>query len=214
MTERTKIIIVRHGESSGNLEQRVRGRTEFPLNENGLAQAKATAEALKNEKIECVYSSPLGRALVTAKVIAEAGGFPVRTEERFNNMTYGSWEGRTKEELQRQFPEEWQIWLTRPEDLMIDGAETFDDARNRSVAALGDLAEKHAGKTFAIVSHRGLIKPMISGVLGMAKPYFWKLYIDNSSISVLTHSARQGYTLTELNRTCHLAGLERVEEFI
>lgn len=213
MTDRTKIIIIRHGESVGNREQRVRGRTDFPLNENGLAQARATGEALKNEDIECVYSSPLARAMVTAMTIAEAGGFRLLTDERFNNMTYGSWEGRTKYELEREFPEEWKVWISRPEDLRVDGAETFDDARDRSVAALEELTETHAGRTFAIVSHRGLIKPMISGVLGIAKPYFWKLYIDNSSISVLTHSTRTGYTLTELNRTCHLEGLERVEEF-
>lgn len=212
LSDRTKIIIVRHGESVGNLEQRVRGRADFPLNENGLAQARATGEALKGENIECVYSSPLSRAMVTAKAIAETGGFRLRTEERFNNMTYGSWEGRTKYELEHEFPEQWKIWIAHPEDLRIDGAETFDDARDRAVEALGELTERHAGKTFAIVSHRGLIKPMISGVLGMAKPYFWKLYIDNSSISTLTHSASMGYTLTELNRTCHLEGLARVEE--
>lgn len=212
MTDRTKIIIVRHGESVGNLELRVRGRTDFPLNENGLAQARATGEALKNEKIECVYSSPLSRAMVTANAIAEAGSFRLQTDERFNNMTYGSWEGRTKSELEHEFPAEWKIWIERPEDLRINGAETFDDARDRAVAALGELTERHTGKTFAIVSHRGLIKPMISGVLEIAKPYFWKLYIDNASISVLTHSTRMGYTLTELNRTCHLEGLGRVEE--
>lgn len=214
MSERTKIIIVRHGESSGNLEQRVRGRTEFPLNENGLAQARAAAAALKNEKLECVYSSPLQRALVTASVIAESGGFPVRTDERFNNMNYGAWEGQRKDELERDFPNEWRIWVTRPEELKLPGAESFDDARDRSVAALNELVKKHAGKAFAIVSHRGLIKPMISGVLGMAKPYFWKLYIGNASISILTHSDEQGYTLTELNRTCHLAGLGNLEEFV
>lgn len=214
MTGRTKIIIVRHGESSGNLEQRVRGRAEFPLNENGRAQARATAETLKNENIACVYSSPLERASATAKIIAETGGFPMLTEERFNNMTYGSWEGRAKDDLQRLYPEAWQVWITRPEDLKIDSAETFDEAQARSLAALNYLTGKHAGKTFAIVSHRGLIKPMICGVLGMVKPYFWRLQVDNSSISVITHSARQGYTLVELNKTSHLAGLGSIEEFV
>lgn len=214
MAQRTKIIIVRHGESSGNLEQRVRGRTEFPLNENGLAQARAAAAALKNERIECVYSSPLERALVTARIIAESGGFPVRADERFNNMNYGVWEGRKKDDLERDFPNEWRIWATRPEELRLPGAESFDEARDRSVAALNELVKKHAGRTFAIVSHRGLIKPMICGVLGMAKPYFWKLYIGNASISTITHSEEQGYTLTELNRTCHLAGLGSLEEFV
>lgn len=214
MTERTKIIIVRHGESSGNLEHRVRGRTEFPLSENGLAQAEAAAEALKNEKIECVYTSPLERALVTARTIAAAGGFRLKIDDRFNNMTFGPWEGRLKHDLERESPAEWKIWITRPEDLELDGAESFDDARNRSVAALDRLIMRHAGKTFAIVSHRGLIKPMLCGVMGMVKPCFWKIYIDNASISVLLHSEEQGYTLTGLNRTCHLDGLKMVEEYV
>lgn len=214
MTERTKIIIVRHGESSGNLEQRVRGRTEFPLSKNGLAQAEAAAEALKNEGIECVYTSPLERALVTAQTIAAAGGFPLKTDERFNNMTFGPWEGRRKDDLEREFPNDWKIWITRPENLKLAGAESFDDARSRSVAALDDLVVKHAGKAFVIVSHRGLIKPLLCGVMDMAKPCFWKIYVDNASISVLLHSSEQGYTMTELNRTCHLAGLKMVEEYV
>lgn len=212
--EHTRIFIVRHGECLGNIEQRVRGRTEFPLNENGLAQAFATAAALKNEKLECVYTSPLGRARETAEIIANAGSFCLKIEKRFNNMSFGAWEGRKKEDLEREFPEEWQTWMTRPEDLRLAGAETFDDAMDRSVAALNELTEVHRGGAFALVSHRGLIKPLICGILGMAKPCFWKIYIDNGSISMLRHSREQGYTLTELNRTCHLVNLRLIEEFV
>lgn len=214
MEKRTKIIIVRHGECPGNIEGRVRGRTEFPLNENGIKQAEAVAEALKNEAIECIYTSPLSRAKKTAEIIAEKGGFKVKADARFDNMFFGPWEGRKKDDLAKEFPEDWNTWLTSPENLHVPGAETFDEVQARAMAGINDLLLPHKGGTFAIVSHRGLIKPMIAGILGMQKPSFWKIYVDNASLSVLTHTDLHGFTLMELNNTCHLKGLSLVQEFI
>ena len=213
MTEQTKIIVVRHGECAGNIEGRVRGRTEFPLNENGVRQAHAAAEALKNEKIDCIYTSPLSRARRTAEIIAETGGFTVRADERFNNMSLGPWEGRKRTELAAEFPEAWHTWLTRPDELRVPGAETFDAVQERAVRGLEALLEAHRGGVCAIVSHRGLIKPLLAGVLQMVKPSFWKIHVDNASISVLTHTEMHGYTLMGLNDTAHLRGLSLVQEF-
>ena len=90
----TRIILVRHGETDWNKEQIFRGRIDVPLNSTGLKQAKATGEALKDWKIDAVYSSPLSRALDTAKAIAELHpSISFKEAEGFTDIDFGKWQG-------------------------------------------------------------------------------------------------------------------------
>lgn len=212
MFNRTVVLLIRHGECPGNFEGRMRGHTDFPLNENGILQAKAAASALAHEPIEKIYSSPLLRSLKTAEIIAEAGGFEVEVEEAFNNMYLGPWEGHRKDDLARAYPDQWKTWLENPEDLKIEGGETLEDVEVRAMKALEKLVARHRGKTFAIVSHRGVIKPLITASIDVRRPRFWRVYIDNAAISALTYDERYGFCLTKLNDTHHLKGIPGVVE--
>jgi broad specificity phosphatase PhoE len=88
---------------------------------------------------------------------------------------------RLKSEIAASEPELWNTWISDPESLVLDGAETLDQVMERSLAGLQRLMEKHKGETFAVVSHRGVLKPMLSGALGIAKPRFWRLHMDTGS---------------------------------
>ncbi|MDO4953281.1 MAG: histidine phosphatase family protein, partial [Synergistaceae bacterium] len=137
------IYLVRHGECEGNADNRLRGRVDFPLNETGRLQAKAVAKALCCERLEYVYSSPLKRALETAELIAAPHEISVISREGFNNMRLGVWENRKKDELEKKFPEMWNLWLTNPESLNIEGAETVDNVQARAFAALNGIVNSH-----------------------------------------------------------------------
>ena len=93
------------------------------------------------------------------------------------------------------------------------GAENLADVARRSLDGLEELTRRHCGETFLIVSHRGLIKPMIAAAIGIAQPNFWKLLVDNASISILMHTERFGFCLTSLNDKAHLEGIPGVQEF-
>ncbi len=204
--ERTTILLARHGECRGNIEGLFRGRVDFPLNERGLRQAAELGTALRPFRPEAVVTSPLLRAKSTARAIAGACSIRVEEDEGFNNISLGIWEGQPKTEIAERYPGQWKIWLENPERLAVEGAESLDDVLRRSMAALDRGVAKYRGKTFAAVTHRTVIKPLLAGCLGIASPYFWKVHMDTGSYSILVHDDLHGYSLFSLNRTDHLSG--------
>lgn len=213
MQKTTTIYLIRHGECAGNAEERFRGRTDFPLNEIGLLQAEAIAKQLADKPLDFVFSSPLLRATQTAELVAQAHSLPVTICEGFNNMCIGIWENRLKREIIEQYPNEWKLWLERPEELHIQNAETCDDVRNRMFTELESIVKKHEGANIAVVSHRGSLKPLIAATLNIPRPYMWKIYLDNAAYSTLTHTLARGYTLIQSNCTEHLKDLPLFHEF-
>lgn len=112
-------------------DKRIRGCVDFPLNENGVKQARALAANLKNAGISAVVTSPLARAFETARILGEAAGVKPVVKEGFRNICFGVWENRLQSEIMREFPEQWRTWTTRPEELRVDGAESLFEVRTR-----------------------------------------------------------------------------------
>lgn len=90
----TTVYIIRHGECDGNRDKRIRGCADFPLNENGVKQARALAARLKGAGISAVVTSPLARALETARILGEAVGAEPVVKEGFRNICFGEWENQ------------------------------------------------------------------------------------------------------------------------
>lgn len=197
------IYLIRHGESVGNFENRFRGRHDFPLNENGLEQARALKKALQNIDFRAIYSSPLSRAFQTAEILAD-GKLPVNIHEGFNNISLGPWENRRKEEIQKKYPDLWQVWKTQPERLSVPGMESLQQVRERSFNALKGLIAKHPQDTIAVVTHRAVLKPLFAAVLDMPEPYFWKIHIDTAAYAVLQYHPERGFTFMQINQNAHL----------
>ena len=210
--EGTLIFLVRHGECEGNIKGMFRGRTDFPLNKRGFTQAQDLARELKSFSLKYIYTSPLVRARQTAEAIGEQCGVEVKAEEGFNNIKLGSWEGRFMKEIAGQYPEEWELWIHNPEKLRVKNMETLYDVQKRAKACLDSLVSKHEGETLAVVSHRAVLKPLISACLNIASPYFWKIHLDTASYSLLSYKKDKGYCLIQLNQTKHLK--EYVTEWV
>ncbi len=200
----TTIILIRHGETKGNREGLFRGQMDFPLNENGLNQARDLAFALANYAVTAVYSSPLARALTTAQIVARPHNLEVEIEPGFTNIHLGAWQGKPKAEIKEKFPELWHLWVTEPERLQLPAGETLQDVQDRSFKALERIVQKNSGRIVAVVSHRAVLKPLLARALGVAAPYFWKFHLDNGSYSILEYDVERGYILTLLNEIHHL----------
>ncbi len=203
----TRIILVRHGECRGNIENRFRGRKDYPLNSTGLKQAEDLAENVSSLKPDKIISSPLTRAKQTARAIAEKLGNDFETLDGFNNISLGSWEGRLKTEIEMEFPDMWNTWMNYPEELKIDDGETLHQTQKRALDSLNQVVEENRGKTILIVSHRTTLKPLIAACIGINAPYFWKIHIDTASYSILDHNENTGYCLFQLNQTHFLKDL-------
>jgi broad specificity phosphatase PhoE len=204
----TKIILVRHGQTAWNVGadggERFRGRTDVPLNDEGLAQAQALADRLAHEPIAAVYSSPLQRARQTAEVIAQSHALPVHESEGLTSMDYGEWQGRPVAEVVKTDPELLRLWVEEPQHFRFRGGEGLDDLRGRAIAALQDALARHAdGQTVLVVTHQVVTRTLICAMLDLSNAHYWRIGQDTCCMNAFDYD-NGVFTVVQLNDTCHL----------
>ncbi len=202
----TRIVLVRHGQTEWNRVERFRGRADVPLNETGLAQAEATGKRVAVEwQPSAIYASPLSRAVKTAAAIARHFDLPVQIHHGIADIDYGQWQGLTPDEVKERWPEIHHAWYSAPHTMRIPGGETLDDLRTRGMAAVKELAVRHAGQTIVLVGHTVINRIILLGALGLGNERFWRLRQDTCAINVFEADDGE-FTLVSLNDTCHLRG--------
>jgi len=200
----TRFVLVRHGQTEWNREERFRGRADVPLNETGLAQAAATGARVAAEwRPAAVYSSPLSRAARTAEAVARPHGLPVVMLAGLMDIDYGQWQGLSPEEVRQKWPEELAAWFDTPQEARIPGGETLDDLRLRAMSAVRDLAGTHAEQTIVLVGHTVVNRIILLAVLGLGHDRFWRLRQEPCALNVFEWD-RADFVLVSLNDTCHL----------
>lgn len=150
---KTRLIIVRHGETEYNTQKRYQGQSESPLTERGREQAKSAAKRLCAENIDLIYSSPLSRALDTAKIIRGDRDIKIVTDKRLSEIKCGKWEGIQFDELKEMYPCEMDTWLNQPVIHRMPGGETMAEVDARAREFLDEILGKYEGKTILIVTH-------------------------------------------------------------
>ena len=216
-----RLLLVRHGLSSFNLEQRIQGRDDLSdLSEEGHRQARAAGEALRGLPIDQVYASPLRRAKDTALQLlaAHGAGLTPQLDGDLLEVDLAPWCGLRIPDLKDQFPAEYQLWATRPESLLLQRPD------GSSYAPIGELMEqasrfkdslllKHPpgaadSQTVLVVAHNAILRCLILSLLGLDGTGFRRLRIDNASLSVLNLSSSTDGALAvqieSLNGTSHL----------
>jgi len=215
-----RLLLVRHGLSSFNLERRVQGRDDLSsLSDQGREQALATGTALKPLTITAAYSSPLSRARDTAALVlaAQAGGLNAQLEEGLLEVDFEPWTGLLSSELKERFPETYRLWLQAPDQLEL---RRHDGSPYRPIAELmlqarqwlERLKQIHppggADQTVLVVAHSAILRCLLLNLLGLPASGFQRLRIDNCSLSVLNLSDGGDGTpelqIESLNGTAHL----------
>lgn len=200
----TQIILVRHGQTEWNRVERFRGRADVPLNETGLAQAEAAGRRIAATwQPVAVYSSPLSRARRTAEAIARPLNLRPESTPGLVDIDYGEWQGLTPDEARQRWPDEVQAWYESPHTARIPGGETLPALQARAMAAVLELAARHAGRTIVLVSHTVVNRAILLGALGAGLECFWRLRQDNGALNVLEVEGER-WTLVSMNDTCHL----------
>jgi len=155
---RTRLCLVRHGETSWNVDQRLQGHLDIPLNACGHAQARATARALAGHTFEAIYSSDLERARATAELAAHDICLPVRTTAALRERHYGDFQGLTYDEAATRYPEAYARFKARDAERGIPGGgESLTAFAARIGEVLRLLAESHHGGQILIVTHGGVL---------------------------------------------------------
>lgn len=200
----TRIILIRHGQTEWNRVERFRGRADVPLDETGLRQAEAAGKRVAYEwQPVAVYSSPLSRAVQTAQAIAGRANLPVHVHTGIADIDYGQWQGLTPAEVEQRWPEVYRAWYDAPQEACIPGGETLDEIRVRAMAAVSEIAVRHAGQTVALVSHTVVNRVILLAILGLRSDRFWRLRQDTCAVNMF-EAETGGFTLVLLNDTCHL----------
>ena len=149
----TKLILIRHGQSLGNLFENFLGHTDLDLSELGYKQAEITAEYLKNEQIDAVYSSDLIRAYNTVLPIAKQRGLDVIKDDGLREIYAGVWEGKSYSELLNTYPVEYGIWLNDIGNARCNGGESVTELQKRIVNRIIKIAKENPSKTVCIGTH-------------------------------------------------------------
>lgn len=201
----TKIILVRHGETTWNIEGRFQGQEDTPLSERGLKQGHMLAEGLRNVPIDVCISSPLQRSYMTCKFCADLHNLPVATDERLLEINHGSWEQMLAKDIAKTFPEEFELWHTQPHLVtMPDGGENLEDVRKRVRACFDEIVQTYKDKVILVAAHDAVNKAIICDVLGMGMEHFWQVKQDNTCINVLEFDGRSWRAV--LLNSCHHMG--------
>ena len=160
----TTLVLVRHGETDWNRERRFQGHADMPLNDTGRLQARELADALRDEGLSAVYTSPLRRASETAAIVAGRLGLWAEELEALREIDVGDWQGLTVDEVKTRFPERVDVaWRSG-----WPNGETHEQLRSRVFPALLDLEQRHADARVLGVTHAGPIRVALAAAAGLS----------------------------------------------
>jgi 2,3-bisphosphoglycerate-dependent phosphoglycerate mutase len=186
MSDATKLIIIRHGETVDNAARRAQGQLPGKLNERGIAQAQATARRLQEVAISAIYSSDSERAYHTARIIATATGNDIVLDERLRERHYGVFQGHLHADLEILYPDIMKKRRSWDPDYAIPGGESARDIYRRVVACTEEVAERHPGETVVITTHGGALGVLFRHVLGIPLDQPRRFWVRNASLNVFS----------------------------
>lgn len=230
-TTSLRLLLVRHGESIWNKEERIQGQRDVPLSERGREQAIALGKRLKGIEVYACYASPLRRAMETAELILKASGNSVSVVAlpELTERNFGEWEEKCIADLKSQAPDEFAQWVASHYLPAPPKGESGEELLRRVGKGLerilsgirergpGLESEKECSLfiphpiSVLIVGHSGSIKALICLLFHLPLESFAKLKVDNASLTVLEIREGKPY-LCLFNDTCHLEDSEKGRE--
>ncbi len=211
MSNPTKIILIRHGETEWNLSGRWQGHADSALSPRGIAQAEALGKRMKNEPLDYIYSSDLERAQHTARLVGASSGWEVQLMEGLRERDLGVLEGLTTEEMKKDHPKEFESFLTLGPDYQLPGGESFQQFFDRCSSALNQIADRHSGKSIGVVTHGGFLGAIFRFVLDIPLEAQRNFVLLNCSINRLNRTDK-GWELVSWGDVAHLDGMDSLDD--
>lgn len=168
-----KIYLTRHGQTEWNTQGRIQGWGNSDLTEKGMENAKRLGKSLKDIEFDCIYTSPLGRAVQTANCIKGEKNIKVKFLDLLKEMSFGDWEGIRHSEIEQLYPEVQYAFRYSPEKYQPSGGETFQELLLRAKKALEYLAGHQNYKNILVVSHAMFIKAFLTVIKNIPIEDFW-----------------------------------------
>ena len=187
----TRIIMVRHGQSIANLEERFAGYSNFDLTELGRSQAKLAAAYLHDgmrEQVDKIYASDLLRAHNTAVPFADIYGLPINDTEKLREIYAGKWEGLKFSEIEQLYHEDRSVWMNDFSNSRCTGGESTRELYRRIVAAVIEIARDNLGKTVLIATHATPIRAIDCFSRGWGEERIGDVtFVKNTALSIFKY---------------------------
>ena len=174
------LYIIRHGQTAWNVQRRLQGQTDIPLNETGRAMAEKAREEYRDIHFDICFSSPLARARETAEILLEGTGVPVVTDRRLAEMCFGEYEGQNIDAQPEDSP--ITAFFHAPERYVpARGAESFEQLFARTGQFLAEVAEPllRQDKDVLIAGHIAMNPSIICRIRDIPLERFWTAGTDN-----------------------------------
>jgi len=205
-----KLMLIRHGESDGNVKRKFSGFQDVDLTEKGVWQAKRLARRLEEVQIDSVYCSDLKRARRTAEIIFKDRGIDIITNPKFREINFGAWEGYTFEEVKAKFGygDRFNSWLENIEvEVNIPQGESLVNLNDRVMAELNNILKKHEKRdkdeTIALVCHGGTIRVILSNALNIGLRNMWNIEQYSTALNIIDYYHHRAFVAL-INDTSHL----------
>lgn len=163
----TRLYLVRHGATNMTAEDRFSGETGAELSDEGRAQAARLAERLASERIVAVYTSPLSRAMETARIVAAGMDLRPVPIDGLREISHGHWEGLRRQDVEARFGAEYAMWEEDPFTSAPEGGESGVAVLARALPVLRQIVASHPGERVLAVSHKATIRLVLSSLLGI-----------------------------------------------
>jgi probable phosphoglycerate mutase len=180
---KTIVTVVRHGETEWNKLGLHQGILDSPLTEKGIEQAQNVARSLQKYTFQKLYSSDLGRAVQTAKIIASVLKLDIIFDSRLRERNLGCLGGLTLSEFKAEYPEEYERFLAGDPDHILPGGESIGKAYERSVAFFEELVTKYCNENILVVSHGFILEYLLRLVLEIPLQQKIRYTLKNCSVN-------------------------------
>jgi 2,3-bisphosphoglycerate-dependent phosphoglycerate mutase len=208
--ERTRFIIVRHGQTQWNHRGIRQGHLDSDLTEKGIAQAKALGIRLARERFARLYSSDLGRAVHTARIIAASTGHQIVTDDRLRERHLGIFQGLDGDEIRSKYPEEHRLHRSVGPDYVIPGGESVRQQVARNVAYLTEIAPQHLGETIVVVTHGGVLSGLFRHTFSIPFDAPRRFEFTNAGLNVFNYQEGNWFLQTwgDTSHLCEVGTLD------
>ena len=179
-----RLVLVRHADTEPSARGRCYGSLDVGLSEHGRSQCATLAEALAPESVDAVLASPRIRAVETGNAIAAPHALGVRVDADLRELDFGELEGRTYEEIAASMPELYSEWMSNPTGVRFPGGENYAELEARALRAVASARAEFDG-TVVAVTHGGVVRAVLSDVLGVPADRIFRIAVAPASLSVV-----------------------------
>lgn len=186
----TRLYILRHGQVANHHERRYNGHHDVDITDLGIRQIELAGEFIKEHHpegndITKIYSSDLVRSRKGGEILSDILGVPLEEKKELREISFGRWDGLTKEEAHSKYPEETHIAFKDLATMSFKGGESLVDLKNRAIPVIENFISSHSGESLCLVLHGGINRLILCHILGLDIENFFKMEQDYGCINII-----------------------------